>query len=264
MKRAIFLLSFFCLAARLPLHAQDKPAAEKARALHIAAGVLHSAERDRAYSPVLYSGALPSVMLGYSVEGPDKSEQVWAGFSTGSLENRFGAQASGTTAGIINFTFYHKKKVPARGFHFGWSNNNRLSFRDFEGAANFSPRFGYHTSFGPAARYRRTFGGKLSALSLEAVGHVQLIGFFLQSGYVSDAPDGTLGGDAGFGGLLRSARLFVPGRAWNWGLWPRLTYTLSSGNALSLMYRYDMAVLEGAHRSSASRGYYLLTLTAKL
>ena len=264
MKRAIFLLSFFCLAARLPLHAQDKPAAEKARALHIAAGVLHSAERDRAYSPVLYSGALPSVMLGYSVEGPDKSEQVWAGFSTGSLENRFGAQASGTTAGIINFTFYHKKKVPARGFHFGWSNNNRLSFRDFEGAANFSPRFGYHTSFGPAARYRRTFGGKLSALSLEAVGHVQLIGFFLQSGYVSDAPDGTLGGDAGFGGLLRSARLFVPGREWNWGLWPRLTYTLSSGNALSLMYRYDMAVLEGAHRSSASRGYYLLTLTAKL
>lgn len=262
--RSIIYLFLLCLALPLSGKAQEAPG-HKNRALHIAAGLLHFAERDEAYSSLLYSGALPSVMIGYGVEGAKKSEQVWAGLSAGNVENRFGARAGITTAGIFNYTLYHAEQEPSRGFHLGWSNNNLLSIRDFEDAANFSPRFDYHTSFGPAARYRYTFAGAFSGLSLEAVGHFQLIGFFLQSGYVSDAPDGTLGGNgSGFGELLRSASLFYPGKAWNWGLWPSLHYTLRSGTTLGFAYRYDMAILEGAHRSSSSRGYYLLTLTAKL
>lgn len=260
--RSIIYSFLLCLALPLSGKAQEAPG-HKNRALYITAGLLHSAERDEAYSSLLYSGALPSVMIGYGVEGAKKSEQVWAGYSAGNVENRFGARAGITTAGIFNYTLYHAEQEPSRGFHLGWSNNNLLSIRNYKDAANFSPRFDYHTSFGPAARYRYAFGGAISGLSVEAVAHLQLIGFFLQSGYVSDAPDGTVGA-GGFGALLRSARLFVPGRDWSWGIWPSLTYTLGSGNALSLMYRYDMAVLEDAHRSSASRGYYLLTLTAKL
>ncbi len=264
MKRAKIYLFVFSLIAPFAGNAQEVEP-QKTRALHIAAGPLHSAERGRAYSPLTYAGALPSVLIGYGVEGPKKSEQVWAGLSAGNVENRFGARAGITTAGIFNYTLYHSKQEPSRGFHFGWSNNNLLSMRDFEDAANFSPRFDYHTSFGPAARYRYTFAGAFSGLSLEAVGHFQLIGFFLQSGYVSDAPDGTLGNNgSGSGELLRSASLFYPGKTWNWGIWPALRYTLRSGTTLAFTYRYDMAILDGAHRSFSSRGHYLLTLTAKL
>ena len=262
MKPSCYLLLFLAVLAR-PVFAQEE-ADPRRRALRIAAGVLLSAERDRAYSPLPYRGALPAVMLGYGAKNSRRTAQVWGAYGAGILENRLGGRVDVRTARIFNYTLYERRGAAAGDLRLGWSNNNTLDFRDFEDARNFSPRFDYHTSFGPAISYGHAFGGRLAGLELSVVGHLQLLGFFLQSGHVSSAPDATLGSDAGFGALWRSVRPFVPGRDWNWGTWSSLRYLLDSGTELGLAYRYEMTVLDGAHRSARSRGHYLLTITAKL
>jgi hypothetical protein len=262
MKATLCLLWFFVLSS-YGAYAQEKPP-DRQRHLAVEAGILYSAERDRAYSPLPYRGLLPAVLLGYGVDKAHRSERFWASYSNGTLANRFGARTEVLTARIFNYTLYERKRAEGSDWRFGWSNNNALSLRDYAEAANFSPRFDYHTSFGPAVGFDRAFGGRLAGLELTVVGHLQLLGFFVQSGYVSAAPDATLGEDIGFGSLLRSVRPFVPGRDWNWGTWSSLRYRLASGTELGLAYRYDMTVLTDSHRSTRSRGHYLFTLIAKL
>ena len=234
---------------------------KKTRQLHLAAGLLRAAQRDLAYSPLSYSGAIPSVMIGYGNEGAKKSEQFWLNFSAGELNNDFNARMRSKMAGFLNYTFYYRNTDASQDVVFGWANNNMLNIRNFEDAANFSPRFDYHTSFGPAARFRRFFGGLSPRLDVEAAAHFQLIGFLLQSGYVAGGPGGD--GD-GLRSLLDSAALFYPGKAWDWGVSLRLQYILRSGNCLSFQHRFDRTTLEHSHRSARSGGHYFLMLTAKL
>lgn len=237
----------------------------KKRYLQIAAGPSSSAIRDRGYSPLRYSGAVPSVMMGYGAEGPEKSELFWLALSGGGLENDFGARVHTTAVRFLNYTLYHREGDPASGLHLGWSNDNALHIRDFTAASNFSPRFDYHTSFGPAARYRYVFEGALAGLSLDAVAHFQAIGFTLQSGYVSDAPAGTEGqDDPGILDVLKSARLFYPVKAWDWGAAATLRYPLGPGNSLGFSYRYDRTSIDNAHRSIRSSGRYWFTIMIKL
>lgn len=148
-------------------------------------------------------------------------------FSAGHLENDFNTRMRSKTAGFLNYTFYFRDSDASQDFVFGWANHNLLNIRHFEDAANFSPRFDYHTSFGPAISFRRIFGGPRFRLGAEAVAHFQMIGFMLQSAYVAGGPGGD--GD-GLRSLLDSATLFYPGKAWDWGMSLRLRYTLDSGN----------------------------------
>jgi len=254
----IILATLLCFGS----NAQES-AKEKTRHLQTAAGLMLTAERDLAYSPLRYAGALPAAMLGYSNESSHKSEELWISFGAGKLSNTTDALAQSYSAGILNYTFYHKNKEASTGWHWGFANNNFLNLRSFSDAGNYQPRFNYHTSFGPAVRYRHSFEGKLQRLNFEATGHLQLIGFMLQSGYVIGAPKG-YEEESGFGAMFNSASLFYPGKAWNWGLWPRLEYRLRSGNALCLSYRYEMAILEDTHRWAQSSGYYLITLKTML
>lgn len=262
MKALLYPLLLFVLTANMA-YAQEAPP-DRRRFLSVAAGISYSVEQDQAYSPNPYRGLLPSVMLGYGVEKANRSERTWASYGSGAIENQFGARTEILSARIFNYTLYERKRADGSDWRFGWSNNNALNWRDYAAAANFNPRFDYHTSFGPAVGFDRAFGGRLKGLELAVVGHLQLLGFFLQSGYVSDAPDATLGEELGFGSLLRSVRPFVPGRDWNWGTWSSLRYRLASGTELGLAYRYDMTVLTDSHRSTRSRGHYLFTLIAKL
>lgn len=236
-------------------------AEKKTHHLDVAAGLLSMAQRDPAYSPLSYGGILPSVTIGYGNEGAKKSERFWLNFSAGHLENDFNARMRSTTAGFLNYTFYFRDSDASQDLVFGWANHNLLNIRHFEDAANFSPRFDYHTSFGPAASFRRIFGGPRFRLDAEAAAHFQLIGFMLQSAYVAGGPGGD--GD-GLRSLLDSATLFYPGKAWDWGMSLRLRYTLSSGNSVSFQYRYDRTTLEKSHRSARSGGHYFLMLTAML
>jgi hypothetical protein len=258
------LLILIPMLLSLPASAQDSPP-EKQRSLEVAGGLTLSAERDRAYSPLLYSGSGLGVMLGYSVEGPKKSEKIWLQYAFGCLKNRFDALSTSRTASIFNYTLYHPQGATAKRLHLGWSNRNMLRWREFMEARNFQPRFDYHTSFGPAGRYTHQFQGKLSRFRFELFGHIQLIGFFLQSSLVSGSPPGyEEENDEGLSAILRSMRFFYPGKAWDLGIWPALHYRLNSGNSLSLSYRYDRTVLEDARRSARSRGFYFLTLNALL
>ena len=259
---------FFCLLLvslllSQPAYSQSAPP-DTQRTLQVTAGLLYTVERDQAYSPLAYRGVLPTVSLGYGVSRPRRTVRFWGGYGAGVLNNRFGAQAEVRTAYVFNYTLYARRRAETRGIRWGWSNHNVFRLRDYSDAANFMPRFDYHTSFGPAAGYELPFGGWLAGLKLSVVGHLQLVGFFLQSGYVSSAPDETLGADSGFGALLRSVRPLLPGRDWNWGAWSRLRYRLNAGTELGLAYRYDMTTLKAAHRSFYSQGNYLLTLTAQL
>jgi hypothetical protein len=255
---------FFCLFCIPEASAQARDSLKK-RSLQVAGGLALSAERDRGYSPLIYSGIMPTVMLGYSLESPKKSEKVWLQYTAGKLKNRFDAPSTSRSFNLFNYTLYHPKGNAANRLQLGWSNHNHLVFRKFEDARNFQPRFDYHSSFGPAGRYQHQFGGKLSRFSLEVVAHVQLFGFFLQSSLVSGSPPGyEEEEDEGFSAILRSMRLFHPGTALDLGIWPGLHYQLKSGNSLSLSYRYDLTVLKDARRSAQSRGFYFLTLNALL
>jgi hypothetical protein len=260
------LLALFLAGILTPLHGQDRTdAPRKKHQLHVAGGIQLGAARDLAYTPLRYTGIMPTVYLGYSVESTKKSEQLWLHASAGTLESRFGAPMDSYNFGIFNVTLFHQLNQQQRGWHWGWSNNNVLRFRDYLGSTNFSPRVDYHTSFGPAARYRYTFDGWLKGFQVEATGHLQVIGFFVQSGFVSNALPGYIANeDSGFQGFWDSLRLFYPGPAWDWSVWPSIRYTLRSGNTLSLEYRYEMTILEDAHRAANSHGFYLFTLTTRL
>lgn len=233
--------------------------------IHLAGGIKHSAERDQAFSSLVYSGWKPSVMAGLEIRQTKKTELFLISYNSGELANRFGNVSESSSINMFNYTLYHKGQETNENFNIGWSNNNNVTWTDFDEAKNFSPRFSYLTSFGVAGQYRHTFSGKFSGLTVEAVAHLQLIGFKLQSSYVSASPSGYEGNySSGFSAAWNSMELFYLFKNWNWGLWPALRYTFKTGNSINFKYRYDMLILNGAHRTSNSSGNYLITITTLL
>lgn len=232
--------------------------------LAVSFGIQRSAERDAGFSPLVYAGTMPAISVHYYAQRQKTRDEVHLFASGGRLSNTFGAEMRFINAGIFTYKFYHKTH-PERALQWGWSNQNTFSMRNFSAANNFSPRADMHTSFGPAAAYRRTLPGRFNRIDLSVVAHFQVIGFMIVSDYVNAFPSGfTDRNRSGIGALWHSANLMYPGKDWNWGIWPRATYRLSSGNSLSLSYRYDLLILRDAHRSSGSRGQYLFTLNMAL
>ena len=87
----------------------------------------------------------------------------------------------------------------------------------------------------------------------------------LQSSYVSASPSGFVENhESNFAAVMNSMELFYPVDNWNWGIWPTVRYVFQSGNSLSFHYRYDMLLLDGAHRFSKSTGTYLIRITTLL
>jgi hypothetical protein len=233
------------------------------RRVNLGAGIQLAAERDFGYSPLAFSGAGVFGSASFSREREEKTDIVNMFYTSASLSNRYGSGMGIHSAGIVVFHFYHAGKDAESGLHLGWSNINEFSVRDNEAVNNFNHRFDYFTSFGPAARQRLPFTVFNRSFTFETLFHVQLLGFVIQSSYVSQSPGGfeveTAGGLDVF---RRSADWFVPGKAWNMGLWPTLTYRTGTGNLLSIGYRYGFTRLEGAHRVSKSRGYWSVGIHA--
>lgn len=233
--------------------------------IHVAGGLRHAAERDHAYSPLVYTGWTPSVLAGFEIKQTKKSEIFLINYSKGKLDNFYGNTSGSSIINLFNHTLYNKWDALNGKFIFGWSNNNNLSMVDFDNTRNFNPRLSYLTSFGAASRFQHKFNGVLTGFSLEVTGHLQLVGFKIQSSYVSAAPAGYDDNyESGISAALNSMELFYPFTNWNWGIWPMLRYTFTSGNSLNFRYRYDMLVLEGAHLFSNSSGTYLISLTTQL
>ncbi len=239
--------------------------AQKSRVLHISPGFQYAAERDYGFSPLMFTGIQGYVSAAYGAEGANKSDLVEANFMAGTLTNRYSTTNEATSASLISYTFYHRNTDPLKGLHWGWSNNNVFHIRDNEAATNFSNRFDYYTSFGPAARYRLPFEFLNRNFSFQTVSNLQLIGFVMQSSYVSQGPKGyEREYREGFDVFLKSIDLFIPGRAWSFSLWPSLNYALNSGTKLCLNYRYEYSCLRGAHMVRKSHGKWFFSIITAL
>ncbi len=239
---------------------------EKARALHISyPGIRNNAERDFAYSPLLYSGIQGSFAVAYSVVKSNASDFVMLNYSSGSITNKYGNGMQVQSAGVQTYKFYHKKNDIGKELQWGWSNNNEFNIREVDEIKNFNNRSDYFTSFGPAFRYIQPFSLFNRQFNLQTLAHLQIIGFKLQSSYVTSLPPGfEEPSSSGFNAFLRSVDLFYPGNSWNVGIQPALHYELKSGNALTFSYRYDYLRLKGAHTVEKSRGTWYVGITTGL
>lgn len=243
---------------------QPGHASEKERYLHVCfPGIRHDAERDLAYSPLIYSGIQGSFSVAFSSESLSLSDYIAINYSTGKISNSYGSAMQVHTAGIQTYKFYHSDTDRQEGLHWGWSNNNEFNTRDVEDI-NFNNRSEYFTSFGPAARYRLPFTLLNRQFHFETLAHLQLVGFTLQSSYVTSLPPGFEDpSNKGITGFLKSIDIFYPGNSWNFGIQPTMRYRLKSGNMLSIGYKYDYLRLRGAHITEKSRGsWYFGIITA--
>jgi hypothetical protein len=225
-------------------------------------GTQNSWERDFAYSPLIYTGSNAGFTLGFSSEGEKKTDEFYIHYSRLPLQNQFGAAMTGTHASIITYTFYKAAWLPEQ-LTLGWSNNNALSVRNYQDSQNFNPRFDFHTSFGPAARYQ-TFFGKNQQFRFASQAHVQVIGFLFSASHVTSPPDPFLHEESTFNAFMQSIRLFQPFRQHDWGMLNQLFYQLSNGNEIGIGYRWQYSSLENAHRSQRSGGHYFFQLNFKL
>jgi hypothetical protein len=255
MKNLFFLIPFIFIQSFLF-------AQEKKRTLLLNAGSQHSWERDQAYTPLFYSGTSAGFSLGYSSMGEKKADEVYIHYTNHKLNNRFGADLRGTHASVITYTFYPAKWLPEN-WTLGWSNNNALSLRHHEDAQNFSPRFDFHTSFGPALRYE-TFFGKDQQWRFASQAHLQVIGFLFSASYVTSPPDSFLHEQPTFNAFMQSIRLFQPFSQYDMGMLNQLFYRLSNGNEIGIGYRFHYTSLENAHRSQRSGGHYFFQLNFQL
>jgi len=264
-RESLLLLSFLSGLGLASVYAQETntPVPGK-HSLALSFGMQRSAERDEAYSPLVFSGTIPAIGAHYLRRGAESTDQIHLSFAVGELNNRFGAGMRLFHAGLITYKFYHRRD-PEKPLQFGWTNQNMVSVRSFADANNFNPRADVHTSFGPALRYRYRPEFFHRRLELDVQGHFQVLGFLIASDYVSPYPPGfTDRSRSGLSALWHSARPLYPGAIWHWGLWPQCRYRLSAGSMIGLSYRYDMLLLRGVQRSSGSRGLYLITVTMPL
>lgn len=239
--------------------------AQKNRSLHISPGIQYAAERDFGFSPLMFTGWQGFFSGAYSTEGSSKSDFLEVGFSGGSLANSYDTRMDIKTGSVLSFTFYHGSKDAFRGLHWGWSNHNAFSIRDNEAAINFNNRFDYFTSFGPAIRYRMPFELLKRNISFQALAQFQLIGFSIQSSYVSQGPRGyEREQNAGLDVMIRSFDLFYPGNSWNFSVWPALSYELESGTLLRFNYRFDYTSIKGSHLLARSQGKWFISIIAAI
>ncbi len=232
------------------------PASERELLLHInAPGIRNSAERDRGYSPLVYSGLQGAFSASLTSFRAKKSDYLTIDYATGTLSNSYARTMQGRMASIRTYTFYHRNRDRHAGLHWGWSNNNEFNTRNFEDARNFNDRNEYFTSFGPAVRYLLPFSLFNRQFHFETLSNLQLLGFKLQSSYITSLPRGfEEPSNSGISGFMESIELFYPGNSLNFLLHSTLRYELNSGNMLSLSYRYDYLWLNGAHITEKSRG----------
>jgi len=257
--RLIFI--FLLLTAGSSVHASEK---ERLLFSYIP-GVRHVAVRDYAYSPLLYSGVQGMYKVAYSSERPGISDHISFSFAAGNLSNTWDKRMRPVGGTIQTYTFYHAQSDPEEGFHWGWSNHNAFETRDIQDIGNFNNRSEYFTSFGPAMRYRLPFPLFDRSFRVEVLADLQLLGFKLQSSYVTSTPTGFAEpAYSGMEAFLRSIELFYPGNAWNVGIQPSLRYNMKNGNMLCISYRYEYLWLKGAHITESSSGSWHFGVITRL
>jgi len=226
------------------------------------AGNYQIIERDFGYSPLRFSATTSAFSLGFVKAKQKKTDEFYFHFSSHTMKNRFEAELEGIHASILTYTFYPVSWLPKR-MEIGWSNSNEMSVRDFADAQNFSPRFDFHTSFGTALKYQLNFG-KEERFRFCTQGHWQLIGFILQSSFVTSPPDPFLHGDNTFRSFMQSIRFFNPLKQHNFGVLNQLFYSLRNGNEVGMGYRFNLTSIQIAQRAHRATGHYFVQLNYKI
>ena len=221
--------------------------------------------RDKSMSPLTYGGAGISGAFSFVSNGPSKHLDYQFRHDRGTLRNAAGTTSSYMRFSFKNHTLYGEKGDEGTPFRWGWSNNNVLASYTHSTYGNFGSRSYYFTSFGAAASYTHDFSVWGVTFRAAVVADVQLLGFTLRPSYVSGNPEGYLDPSlSGIQAFLQSVELFVPGKAWNVGMQPQLTYTLGSGNALSLSYQFEYSRIQHPETVTESMGNWFLTLITAL
>lgn len=213
--------------------------------LWLATGLQFQSSRDRGFSPMLYSGNRSFSMAAFDLESTNKSEAFQFEFGYGPLTNRFGNSLNSLSMGLLNYTFYHKESTPERGLHWGWSNHNLFNIRRHNGFSNYSLRYDYFTTVGPALRYVYPFEWKGQSFKWQTMAHWQVVGFQIKSGYIGADPDGVSGDEPVVKNFLRAVNPFFAGKDWSLGLESSLVWTLPTGNSLGIRYRPEISTLDG-------------------
>lgn len=241
----------------LAVHAQSST-------LSVGGGVNPLALRDRAYSPLVYSGVGGEGQLAYRVSAEHK-ESVWLASAGGAnLSNVHDRNLSTFAIRLTHLTFYTPADSTAR-FTWGWANNNGFHRRFIDDFQNFNGRVDFFTTFGPAAKYAVPFTFKSRQFVFDAAAHVQLIGVYLPSGYVASLPSGFGYERKSFvGAVAESMQIFHPGSSYNAVFWPRLQWQLNTCNALSINYLYEYTSFAHPHRSVRSSGHWFITFSTAL
>ena len=226
-------------------------------------GLVSGAQLDRGYSPLIYSGVQGAVEAGYSHRADGRERSFWLGYQSGAMQSRHGRNLESRSVSFLVATMYRLGEESP--FYLGWSNDNQFHSRSIDGFLNFTGRSDYFTSFGPAAKYSTGFRLFGQAFSVDVLSHVQLLGFYLPSGYVSSLPRG-FGYEPGgfFDSFASSVFLFHPGSAISAGLRPELQWFWGDGSSLAFSYSYEFVALSNVHTSRRSRGHFLLALRMSL
>ncbi len=229
----------------------------------LAGGLVSGAQLDRGYSPMIFSGAQPGVEVAFFQHRESGERSYWLGYSSGAMQNRHGRSLESLTLSFLVATLYRLGDESP--FYLGWSNDNQFNSRSIDGFLNFTGRSDYFTAFGPAAKYAQGFRLFGQEFSVDVFSHVQLLGFYLPSGYVSSLPRG-FGYEPGgfFESFAGSVFLFHPGSAVSAGLRPELQWYWREGTSLAFSYSYEFVALRNVHTSRRSRGHFLLSLRMSL
>lgn len=233
------------------------------RQLSFGGGLNLCALRDQAYSPLAYSGSGFDGFIGYRSTKEHK-ETIWLlSYGKAKLSNNFERNLSTNAIRLTNLNFY--SRVENKRFKWGWANNNGFHHRLIDDFQNFNGRVDFFTTFGPAANYSLPFNIGEKSFRFQTVAHLQLIGFYLPSGYVASLPSGFGYESNSFtGSVFKSMRFFHPANSFNSALWPRLEWQLKTGNSLALNYLYEFTYFSEPHRSARSSGHWFITFNMKI
>lgn len=234
-------LFLFLLTCMVHLNAFSQPSGN----LWLSTGFQAFTSRDAGFSSMKYSGPRSFSTGAFALQRPHKTETFQVEFGIGPLSNQIGNSLNALSAGFWNSTFYHREKDADRGLHWGWSNQNLLNLRRHNGFTNYSLRYDYFTSIGPALRYRYPFQWKGQQFSWQTLAHWQVVGFQIKSGFIGADPAGVTEDGEPLDNFLRAVDPFYVGRDWHLGLESTLVWTLPAGNDLALRYRPEFAFLKG-------------------
>ena len=248
------------LVLSLAMAAESEPASGR---VSVGVGLVSAAQVDVGYSPLAYSGLLRSVGAAYERSGRRWDTHVALEYAGGPLRNPQGRRLVANSVSWMVLSLHHGERDS--GFAWGWAQNNQFDTRFIDDFLNYNGRTHYFSSVGPAARGATSFHLLGQDFDVRVTGHLQLLGFYLPSGFVSSQPRGFGYEGLGFGAaLFRSLFLFYPGSALNFGLRPELRWSVSDNAALGLSWSYDHVALRHLHAARHSRGRLGLSLDVGL